>query len=148
MANGVSVCAADVSIPGSTVNNAAPAAGAYQRPAFLQPEDASNGEAVKMNKGAAGLLVIQSSRDTTFRARVSKVVTGDTTDIVLLEGGYRQGISPGMVLHIEQEPGRPVAALVVADATVDYAAALILEVAPSATIKAGDSAKIKTIHFN
>ncbi|MDR2845239.1 MAG: hypothetical protein LBV28_03995 [Puniceicoccales bacterium] len=116
---------------------------AAERPAFMATGGYTHTGAIKMDKDAAGLLVFNGSHDLGPQARVLQVVNGEHADIVLLEGGYRQNIRPGVVLSIEQA-GEPIALLVNAESTEDNAAALILNMAPKALIQAGDTAKIKT----
>lgn len=117
-----------------------------ERPAFMTTSEVPAGVS-RMVEGTSGLWVFRNSQDLGPHAQVRKIVSGTTSDLVLLEGGYRQNIRPGMVCLVEQS-GRAIAALVIAESTADHAVALILELAPRAAIKAGDTAKIKTVHFN
>ncbi len=75
---------------------------------------------------------------------VLRVRTGTHADLVILNAGYAAGVRPGMNLILSRQ-GKAIASLVVAEATQDSAAALILDLTPDETVKAGDSAKVKTV---
>lgn len=75
---------------------------------------------------------------------VVRVQAGARADLVILNAGYAAGVRPGMQLHLSRQ-GKAIASLVVAEATQDSAAALILDLSPNETVKAGDSAKVKTV---
>jgi hypothetical protein len=75
---------------------------------------------------------------------VLRVETGTHADIVIINAGYGRNIRPGMQLSLSRQ-GKAIASLVVAEATQDGAAALILDLVPNETVKAGDSAKVKTV---
>ncbi len=71
------------------------------------------------------------------RAPVSSVLAGREADLVVVAGGHAQGLRPGMVCAINRA-GSPVAKVIVAEANADRAVALVLVLAPSAEIRAGD----------
>ena len=75
---------------------------------------------------------------------VVRVETGTQTDLVIINAGYARNIRPGMKLSLSRQ-GKAIASLVVAEATQDSAAALITDLTPNETVKAGDSAKVKTV---
>ena len=71
------------------------------------------------------------------RAPVASVVAGPEADLVVVAGGHAQGLRPGMVCAVVRA-GSPVAKVIVAEARADRAVALVLALAPSAEIRAGD----------
>ena len=75
---------------------------------------------------------------------VVRIQAGKHADLVILNAGYAAGVRPGMQLILSRQ-GKAIASLVVAEATQDSAAALILDLTPNETVKAGDSAKVKTV---
>lgn len=75
---------------------------------------------------------------------VVRVETGAQTDLVIINAGYARNVRPGMQLSLSRQ-GNAIASLVVAEATQESAAALILDLTPNQTVKAGDSAKVKTV---
>jgi hypothetical protein len=75
---------------------------------------------------------------------VLRVEAGTHADIVIINAGYGRNIRPGMQLSLSRQ-GKAIASLVVAEATQDGAAALILDLTPNETVTAGDSAKVKTV---
>ena len=76
--------------------------------------------------------------------RVLRIESGVNTDLVIINAGYARNVRPGMKLTLSRQ-GKAIASLVVAEATQDSAAALILDLTPNETVKAGDSAKVKTV---
>lgn len=76
--------------------------------------------------------------------KVIRIETGSDTDVVIIDAGYARNVRPGMKLSLSRQ-GKAIASLVVAEATRDSAAALILDLTPNENVKAGDSAKVKTV---
>lgn len=76
---------------------------------------------------------------------VIRIKSGTHADLVIINAGYGRNIRPGMQLSLSRQ-GKAIASLVVAEATQESAAALILDLTPNETVKAGDSAKVKTVH--
>lgn len=76
------------------------------------------------------------------RAPVESVVAGRESDLVLIQGGYALGLRPGMVCSVNRLTA-PVAQVVIVEANVERAVALVLSLAPSAEILAGDSVEAR-----
>ena len=75
-------------------------------------------------------------------APVASVVSGREADLVVVAGGYAQGLRPGMVCAVVRS-GETVAKVIVAEATAERAVALVLTLAPSAEIRAGDAVEAR-----
>jgi len=76
-------------------------------------------------------------------ARVSKVVSSLSADLVILDGGREQGLRLGMVCTVSRGL-RTIGELVIIEARSDRSAALILDLAEHRSIQSGDVARIKT----
>ena len=86
--------------------------------------------------------VALGSAESQGRAPVSAVLAGREADLVVVAGGHAQGLRPGMVCAVSRA-GAPVAKVIVAEATADRAVALVLALAPSAEIRAGDTVEAR-----
>lgn len=86
--------------------------------------------------------VALGSAVSTGRAPVASVASGREADLVVVAGGHAQGLRPGMVCAVVRS-GETVAKVIVAEATADRAVALVLALAPSAEIRAGDSVEAR-----
>lgn len=71
------------------------------------------------------------------KAPVVSVITGQTTDLVVLEGGHDRGFRPGSVCTVTRN-GLPLGSVVIAEATRSRAVALILSLDAGARILSGD----------
>ena len=79
-------------------------------------------------------------------AKVLKVETGLSADLVLLDGGLEQGLSRGMVCTVERDiQSISIGELIIIESQNDGSAALILDLTNNSTIQAGDSIRIKTL---
>lgn len=77
-------------------------------------------------------------------AAVAKVVPSLATDIVVIDGGYEQGLRRGMVCTVSRG-FRSIGEVIIIESRSDRSAGLILELVEDATIEAGDIARVKTI---
>jgi cell shape-determining protein MreC len=77
-------------------------------------------------------------------APVKTVLTGDRSDLVVLDGGLHQGIRSGMICRI-QRGTTTVGEIIIVASNRHHAAGLILQLASETTIQSGDIARIKTI---
>jgi hypothetical protein len=116
-------------------------------PDFVSVSEVSAKAPRSQNEVPQSLIIFRNNEEAVPQGHVEKVITASSTDLVLLDAGYKQNIRPGMVCLVEQE-GKAIASLSIAESTLDHAVGLILTLAPGAVIKAGDTAKIKTVHFN
>jgi hypothetical protein len=85
---------------------------------------------------------ILSSAEADGRAQVSEVITGHTTDLVVLAGGYNSGLRPGAVCTVTRE-GRALGSVIIAEANEQSAVALILSLDSSSSIKSGDTINLR-----
>lgn len=119
----------------------------HERPAFLGKDiHAITIPGTQVPKDETRFFVLPATAATPS-AQVGEVISGATTDLVRLNSGYRQNLRPGIICTIEKN-NRTAATLIIAAATTDAAIALILDLQPEQSITAGDTARIKTIHFN
>ena len=77
-------------------------------------------------------------------APISKIVSSDAADVVILDGGLEQGIRLGMACRIVRGL-KEVGELVIIESKSDRSAGLILELSEDTFIQAGDVARIKTL---
>jgi hypothetical protein len=77
-------------------------------------------------------------------APVAEVVPTLAADVVILDGGLKQGIRLGMVCRVTRGP-LSVGELIIIESRSDRSAGLILELVEDSTIQAGDIARIKTL---
>ena len=87
---------------------------------------------------------VKDGLSATNAAPVAKVLSGEKSDLVMLEGGLHQGLRRGMICRIERG-GRTVGEVLIIASHRHSAAALILQIAHETTIQPGDIARIKTI---
>jgi hypothetical protein len=75
--------------------------------------------------------------------KITKIVSGKNTDFLLLDAGYRQNFRPGMNCQVLRNE-KPLATLVIADATEDRAVALLTTDLPAnVNLAAGDAVRLK-----
>lgn len=77
-------------------------------------------------------------------APVKEVLAGESADMVVLDGGTRQGFRNGMICRIDRG-SRTIGEVIIIASHRQRAAALILQIAPETTIQSGDIARIQTI---
>jgi hypothetical protein len=77
-------------------------------------------------------------------AIVAEVAPTLSADVVILDGGLKQGIRLGMVCRVTRGL-QSVGELIIIESRSDQSAGLILELVNDSTIQAGDIARIKTI---
>lgn len=77
-------------------------------------------------------------------ASVVEVVPTLAADVVLLNGGLKQGLRLGMVCRVTRG-NLPIGELIIIESRSDRSAGLILELVEDFTLQAGDIARIKTI---
>ena len=77
-------------------------------------------------------------------AIVAEVAPTLSADVVILDGGLKQGIRLGMVCRVTRGL-HSVGELIIIESRSDQSAGLILELVKDSTIQAGDIAQIKTI---
>jgi hypothetical protein len=77
-------------------------------------------------------------------APVAEVMPTLAADVVILDGGLKQGIRRGMVCRVSRGQ-RSIGELVIIESRSDRAAGLILKLVGDSIIQAGDMARIKTI---
>ncbi|MDQ8193954.1 hypothetical protein QEH59_05935 [Coraliomargarita sp. SDUM461004] len=77
-------------------------------------------------------------------APVAEVVPTLAADVVLIDGGLKQGIRLGMVCRVTRGP-LSIGELIIIESRSDRSAGLILELVEDSTIQAGDIARIKTL---
>ena len=77
-------------------------------------------------------------------AIVAEVAPTLSADVVILDGGLKQGIRLGMVCRVTRGL-QSVGELIIIESRSDQSAGLILELVKDSTIQAGDIARIKTI---
>jgi len=80
---------------------------------------------------------ILSSASADGRAQVTQVITGRSTDLVLLDGGYDCGLRPGSVCTVTRS-GRTLGSVIIAESNEQSAVALILSLDSSSSINSGD----------
>jgi hypothetical protein len=76
------------------------------------------------------------------RAAVSEVVLSQSADLIVLSAGYNHGFRPGSVCLVTRE-SKPLATIVIAEATEQRAVALILSLENQQTIAAGDAVALR-----
>jgi hypothetical protein len=76
------------------------------------------------------------------QANVVEVVVGRSADLVVLAGGYGEGLRPGAVCTVTRA-GQPFGSIVVADASEHRAVALILSLDGGARIASGDTVTLR-----
>ena len=77
-------------------------------------------------------------------AAVATVQTTRVADLVLLNGGFNQGLRSGMICRISRGPTE-IAEILLVDLRPACSSALILSVVPRQSIRAGDLASIKIL---
>ncbi len=77
-------------------------------------------------------------------AAVAAVQPTRVADLVLLNGGFNQGLRSGMICRISRGPTE-VAEVLLVDLRPTCSSALILSIAPKQSIRAGDLARIKIL---
>ncbi len=75
-------------------------------------------------------------------AEVVALRAGTDADLVVLSGGYAQGLRPGMVCAVLRQR-TPVARVIIAESCEIRAVALVLAVAPGEEIRPGDQAQAR-----
>ena len=85
---------------------------------------------------------VMGSAEAVGRAQVVEVVTGRTTDLVVLANGYDQGFRPGTVCTVTRA-GRAFGSVIVAESSEQRAIALILSLDDKARITAGDVVNLR-----
>lgn len=80
---------------------------------------------------------VLGSAEAEGRAKVTQVIAGHNTDLVVVSGGYNCGLRPGAVCTVAHE-GRAFGSVIVAEATEQRAVALILSLDSSTQITSGD----------
>lgn len=76
-------------------------------------------------------------------APIAEVLTGEDSDLVVIDGGLLQGLRRGMICRIERGD-RTVGEVLIIASRYQRAAALILQIARETTLQPGDIARIKT----
>jgi len=89
---------------------------------------------------AAGLVATRS----VAAAPVVAVQATRIADVVLLGAGFEAGLRQGMVFSVVRS-GQPVAEIVLVDLRPRASAALITQLSPDQSIRAGDIATVKTL---
>lgn len=89
--------------------------------------------------GAAEVPVFESNS-----AVVEAIFAGKTADVVIFNAGYEQNFCTGALCRVERA-GVPVAEIIIAEASRERAAALIVQLENTQTIQTGDTVKLKTI---
>ena len=79
-------------------------------------------------------------------AEIVAIASGAAQDLVVLDGGYAQGFRRGMVV-LALADGAVKGRLLVAEARVDRAVALILELAPGQILEIGDPVRRSLIRL-
>ncbi|MDR2513013.1 MAG: hypothetical protein LBD01_04385 [Puniceicoccales bacterium] len=116
-----------------------------QRPLFVPSQE----EVISAASRAIGtVFLVKDWADSYPTATVSRVVAGANADLVLLKAGFRQNFRPGMLCLVGERDQAPGTALVIAEADAQNAVALVVEQVPGATLKAGDTVRIKTVQFS
>jgi len=77
-------------------------------------------------------------------ALVTHVIASHSADIVIIDGGLKQGLRRGMVCSVSRGL-QAIGEIIIIESRSDRSAGLILELAEDATITAGDIARLKTI---
>jgi hypothetical protein len=77
-------------------------------------------------------------------APVAEVVSTLAADVVIIDGGLKQGLRLGMVCRVTRGLA-PIGELIIIESSSDRSAGLILELVEDSTIQAGDIARIKTL---
>lgn len=115
------------------------------RPLFVPPPV----ETISATSKAIGaVFLVQNWEDSIPTTTVTRVVSGASADLVLLKDGYRQNFCPGMICLVGGHGQPSGTALVIAEADAGNAVALVVEQVLGATLKAGDSVRIKTVQFS
>ena len=76
------------------------------------------------------------------RAAVTEVVLSQSADLIVLSAGYNHGFRPGSVCLVTRE-SKPLATIVIAEASEQRAVALILSLENQQTIAAGDTVALR-----
>ncbi|MDR2430515.1 MAG: hypothetical protein LBD14_06495 [Puniceicoccales bacterium] len=119
----------------------------HERPAFLERDTRAVTIPRTLSHRDTTHFFALPSAASTPSAQVAEIISGLTTDLIRLNGGYRQNLRPGVVCTVEKN-GQASATLVIVAATTETSVALILDLHPEQFITVGDTARIKTIHFN
>lgn len=77
-------------------------------------------------------------------ASVTAIYAGNAADVIILGAGYEQNFCTGAFCRVERA-GVPVAEIIIAEASRERAAALIIQLENNQTIQTGDTVKLKTI---
>ena len=85
---------------------------------------------------------ILGSAEAEGRAKVTQIIAGHNTDLVVVSGGYNCGLRPGAVCTVIHE-GRAFGSVIVAEATEQRAVALILSLESSTQITSGDTISLR-----
>jgi hypothetical protein len=103
--------------------------------------------------GLAAPLMLAAARPAWAEAPVAPravtvvtIAAGTAQDLVVLDGGWAQGLQRGMVA-VALEAGDPKARLLIAEATEERAVALILELSPDHVLQPGDTVRRSLIRL-
>ena len=77
-------------------------------------------------------------------AAVIAVESTQVADLILLRGGFDAGLRQGMICRITRG-SQEIAEVIVVDLRPAHSAALIMDIAPKQSIRAGDLASIKIL---
>jgi hypothetical protein len=92
----------------------------------------------------AALVICHSSFAATPTAFVVAIQPTRVADVVLLRGGFDAGLRQGMVCRVTRGTAE-IAEVLLVDLRPSHSAALILNVTPKQSIRAGDIASIKIL---
>ena len=85
---------------------------------------------------------ILGSAEAEGRAKVTQVIAGQNTDLVVVSGGYNCGLRPGAVCTVIHE-GRAYGSVIVVEANEQRSVALILSLDSSKQITSGDTITLR-----
>ena len=77
-------------------------------------------------------------------AEVSAIYAGEAADVIVIKAGYDRDFCTGAFCRVERA-GIPVAEIIIAEASRDRAAALIIQLENNQTVRTGDTVRLKTI---
>lgn len=106
----------------------------------LLPISAGTAVAQSASEEAAGTISFTESN----AASVTAIYAGNAADVIVLGAGYEQNFCTGAFCRVERA-GVPVAEIIIAEASRERAAALIIQLENNQTIQTGDTVKLKTI---
>jgi hypothetical protein len=122
------------------------ATSSFERPAFMET---SHGVKSPVRVAHGDMLMFDDIGISRTTATLQAVRSTEQADILLLDAGYNKRFLPGMVCQVRAADAADVekdtAQIIIVETRADRAAALVLDLAPGATLAPGAKATLKLL---